>query len=43
MMYKDDEYGFHCGNGACSRSCFACANRLTIIYGKWVKVPEVVE
>ena len=44
MMYSEDEYGFHCGNPVCNqRRCFACQNRLAIIYGQWVEVPEVKE
>ena len=43
MSYTEDEYGFHCGNPICSNRCFACQNRLTIIYGEWVEVPELIE
>ena len=44
MMFKEDEYGFQCGNPVSNkRRCFACLYRLTIIYGEWVEVPEVEE
>jgi len=44
MNYRDDEWGFFCGNDGHSgrRTCYACRNRLTLVYGQWVTVPPTM-